>query len=1016
MPVHPQLRHRLAASLQNDILSSRELRRLDAEIRTPEDARFVVDAIAERLGDDRLELTKYTRRERLDAFLGALDARFGLDLPEDGGVDLVGALVAARGAAPAPSDEDGARVRLPKTTFGGRTLEIDPGGELRRGDAPVDLGLGEAPSDAGLEARLGLLKPGQLDAIPDGHRASLAGALLDALEGALPLSVEGEGKFRRAVGAFASAGALAELAGALDARALERVEALVEAAPTPMTKALLLRTLEDAGAADRAAGLEAPEAKDHLLGVYDGLTAGQQRIGGRRPSEGARQFALTAAAFARNQAATENVFAGMKVYAQLNPARGWDAEEIGHMAETLERYVDAYPQLDYVVGTFSSDAPKDLAQLTNARVVEALEPKLSGPRPTFGQVPLTSGQAEEMKALLPGLENEAAVKAIEGALAECQDMFSGELRSRFEAAPRPREPLDPAAFALFFRRAEAALQAREGSKTGMIDAAALAEAVKGEARAVGADLAPRLAGLRAEPPRYGDVAVTPAVARRLEGLLRDRLKTPLTAANLATAVKVVADAHGGRIGPGAGEQALEDVLRQYEATFPGRGQLDFNKLGRMASFIVKGQDVPLSTLNGDAVGLAGFYRAVGGAVAKAAAGDHAEYPWMADRWGFRAMEATELLDVIAQKTAEGTGPVTELRQAHPGRSVSVEVTGAPGAHDQFVFRAEGVGRFRQGSDGRLERTRERPEPVLFTASVREDGAFDVKVPDAIRTREWPLQTTYAVGDSIDVFYKDPNAEDRWEEGERFETAHKILHGRIQSFDPNGTYRVQVTLPSGEETVKALSIREIERANNPHHFDLNGSKYSDVHMDVRSQPALAQIIEDAKPIIARHLPGDGALLDMAPAEIARRQRDCVEALMKLSNERMTYPAAKDSHPDAASQAYHDLIDGLGWYDTAPLGKLLELERGVCRHQCIVQQLLLQVAGIDSRLASGAANTRSGDYRGLHIWTEIASALDERFLSDDTWNDVAIPLWNGAYDVDARREEMYHRTARYDAHIV
>ena len=35
---------------------------------------------------------------------------------------------------------------------------------------------------------------------------------------------------------------------------------------------------------------------------------------------------------------------------------------------------------------------------------------------------------------------------------------------------------------------------------------------------------------------------------------------------------------------------------------------------------------------------------------------------MADRWGYRAKESVEQLDVIAQQTAEGKGPILALQQ------------------------------------------------------------------------------------------------------------------------------------------------------------------------------------------------------------------------------------------------------------------------------------------------------------------------------------------------------------------
>ena len=103
------------------------------------------------------------------------------------------------------------------------------------------------------------------------------------------------------------------------------------------------------------------------------------------------------------------------------------------------------------------------------------------------------------------------------------------------------------------------------------------------------------------------------------------------------------------------------------------------------------------------------------------------------------------------------------------------------------------------------------------------------------------------------------------------------------------------------------------------------------------------------------------------------------------------ALRESHAKACVP-----VDGLH-----PLGFLLES---------------MQEAGIDSRLASGAANERDGDYRGLHIWLELSLADNGRYLSDQTWNDATIPLWDGAYDVDKRRTEMFHRTDRYRDQVV
>ena len=138
-------------------------------------------------------------------------------------------------------------------------------------------------------------------------------------------------------------------------------------------------------------------------------------------------------------------------------------------------------------------------------------------------------------------------------------------------------------------------------------------------------------------------------------------------------------------------------------------------------------------------------------------------------------------------------------------------------------------------------------------------------------------------------------------------------------------------------------------------------------------------------------------------------------MEYTANAMIYPRSKDSNPDEASAKYHEYIDNASGWNRVALGELVKIERGVCRHQCILEHLLLQRAGIDSRLASGAANTSSGDFRGYHIWCEVTLADGTRFLSDQTWDDATIPLWAGAYSVDKRRIEMGYRTDRYNRNI-
>lgn len=1048
MPANRKLESTLQRALNNNILSRTESERILREVRTPDDVAHVVEKIQDayqRPGADKLEITQFSRAENLNALLAKLDRVAPLPLDRakaqqaGGKMNWIAALGAAQNPEPAPGpiapdpvgpgDVAGDAIpagrggeALGKKSFGGREVTVDDAGGLTIGGQGVAVDLEGKPSDDALEALWALGRPGALELVGDGAKGALAAGLLAQVKAALPVDNEAEGKFRRVVGAVASLAALSEMAPTLSEAQVDSLLSAYPDAPNPLAQSLILRALEEAPKSEaqsrKADALEAPEAKDDLLSSFDSLVSGRARTGGFERIEGpAIGFALNAVTFARTKAGVDNIYAGMDTYAKLDGARGWNAEEIGHMAEVLESYVDQYPQTAFVFGTFSSEAPKKLAKLTNARVTKDLAPKLEGDAPSFDGVPLTPAQAETMRGLLDGVADEAAVKDVAEALAEAADLMSPKLRGRWDDAPKPQAALPNAAFRLFERIAQRFHEQKDGTEDGMMDAAGLTKAVKAEVSGVKAQLVPRLTELSKASPTLGAAKLSPEAASYVKGLLSEHLRSEMSVDNLVEAVEVFAGHHGGRL-EGEGLAGLKALVEDYKGNWPDEDVFDFNKLGRMARFAVEGKEVPLSTLNGQKIGLAEFYAEVAKGVARSFDQDKLGYPWMAERWGRRAKDTAELLDVIAQRAAEGAGPVAELERRFPRAEVTVIATGAPGAHEQFVFDVKGKGRFVQDSDGALSKHRGRAEPELFRATIRADGAFDVQVPPpkSRAPREWPLMTPYSVGDSIDLEFLDPDAVKRWEEGEPFDDQHKVLEGRILGFDGDGNYTVEYHRPDGERVEKQISLREIVDANNPHHFPIRGSEFSDVSIDVENDPQMKKLLEDVRPIIDQHLPRDGSLLELSPTQLAKRQKAAVSALMAHVRGIMKYPASKDGHPDEASAKYHEIIDGLGYWQTVPLGELLEIEKGVCRHQCIVQHLVMQEAGIDSRLASGAANERDGDYRGLHIWLELSLADNARYLSDQTWNDEAIPLWDGAYDSDKRRIEMFHRTDRYRDQVV
>src|SRR5690606_6213413 len=145
--------------------------------------------------------------------------------------------------------------------------------------------------------------------------------------------------------------------------------------------------------------------------------------------------------------------------------------------------------------------------------------------------------------------------------------------------------------------------------------------------------------------------------------------------------------------------------------------------------------------------------------------------------GYRAQISVELLDVIAEKTARDEGPIVALRRQFPGKQIEVLATGLDGEHQQFLYvvkdGARELGVFNEGSDGRLAVYRDRKEPVLFSACVKDDAVLVVHVMSHSPVRKYPLQTTFAIGDSIDVTWLDSKAAEVRTEGQTFDTRYKI---------------------------------------------------------------------------------------------------------------------------------------------------------------------------------------------------------------------------------------------------
>lgn len=1036
MPVDAGLKTLLSKVLTDHQLYKNEsdqiLKYVQVNAAKPELVAQVVDKLREAVtqtGTDSLDLASSAKRKRLTTLLSQLDKVSSLPLDKekakrpDGTIDWIAALKLQQGPPPPPPPppppNPGLGGALPKKTFSGESLAIAADGSLVVGGKPLPLDLAKADA-AQRSALLGLAEPGQLAVLKPERKAPLAELLLAQVDAAYPLSIDDTTlRMNKGASAAAALAALGELGASLSPAQCDKLLALLAEAPNALAKGLITRALNAATlTAEQKAKLPTPqpEAEIALVTTYTGLLAEKEKVDSGAIKGAVSETALSLLAFARDAGAATNALNLLNLYAPLNTgAEVWDAEERAALAKFADSYINRFPQLDFGFGLMAGEAGIDLAKISNARLMPALTADLAKTPPQFGGVSLAPEQTATIQKLLGGIKDASAQKTIASALAEAADLFSASPHPSWTDAPKPKKALGAPEFAAFERTALRFLEGKDGTKDGMIDAAGLLAGVKDEIKLIQGELTPRIKTLGLNPPTFDGVKLSPEAAAEVRSILSLHTKSEMTPANLGGALKVIADANGGIVNAN-GLVQLKKLIADYRANFPTAQLFDFNKLGRMASFLVQGKTMPLSTLNGQAVPLAEYYARVGSAVSEAIDKTKLEYPWMADRFGYRAKEAAELLDVIAQQTAEGKGPIIALEQQYPGKKVTVECTGLPGAHEQFIFAVEGVGRFTQGSDGKISAYKGGKNATLMTATISHDGSFDVSVKKPLVLSNWPVQTTYTVGDIVDIRYLDPTASEVLTEGKPFASDHKVLMGKIESYDAAGNYTVSYKKPDGTPVTQTISYTELTEANQPHNFSLNGSAFYDSKIDVKNQPSLKAFLDGAKPIIEKYLPSDGSLIGLSPEALTKRQKQCGEELMHYAAQAMSYPAEKDHNPDANSKKFWELIDAAGPWGTASLGDLLDTGRGVCRHQCIVRQLLMQEAGIDSRIAIGAANTDDGKFRGLHAWTEIALADNARYLSDQTWNDAAVPLWNGAYDVDQRRKELYDRTSSIDAELV
>ena len=168
----------------------------------------------------------------------------------------------------------------------------------------------------------------------------------------------------------------------------------------------------------------------------------------------------------------------------------------------------------------SSPTRQNIAVASNAAIVARIAPALDAVKPVFGGVPLNVAQTAFVKSLLPGIKDDAAVAALGRALTQAASTFTTSM-STWGTPPPPKEPLSPAAFAIFQRAAAAAFDAKGGTVDGMVDAKGVEASVSADAKAIGDTVKPVLLALSQNTVRDGATTIptSPPLAQELTKLL-----------------------------------------------------------------------------------------------------------------------------------------------------------------------------------------------------------------------------------------------------------------------------------------------------------------------------------------------------------------------------------------------------------------------------------------------------------------------------------------------------------------
>lgn len=352
---------------------------------------------------------------------------------------------------------------------------------------------------------------------------------------------------------------------------------------------------------------------------------------------------------------------------------------------------------------------------------------------------------------------------------------------------------------------------------------------------------------------------------------------------------------------------------------------------------------------------------------------------------------------------------SQLQTKFPGSTITLVGTASVKNDDQVYYLVKAkdgsVHKF-EDLNGKLKEAPDANGQIFMASELGPGKQIAVRVPDVKFLINPTLPPDYGVGRNIVVRVSTPitpnTAGDKmeaqgWdlqkeilpgdakgEDGSPLGMVHSPQReeaGKITKYDGNGLYDVEVTAPDGKKSTVKLTEQQIRTQNDPTIYDLKGSTYSDIRLDIDHDPSLKKFCDGAQAIIDKDIVKTGT-----PEQISQSQKQALTDLTIYCNKVMSYPDEDPKTTDEGSKKYMALENAHSNWNPAKLGDIIDTGKGVCRDQAILMQVCCQMAGIGSRMVTAKADDDKGNFRGYHAFLETTLDDGTQYLTDPTWYDA------------------------------